>query len=84
MHSELNNLKYINLSIGNNLSNIYLFKLIKNAKKLKSLIWRLNNPNDISFFLSLIEDSKNLKVLNISLNNEEEYKETKLSENILN
>ena len=34
-HSEL---KYINLTIENSLSNIYLSKFIKNAKNLKSLI----------------------------------------------
>ncbi len=33
-HSELKNLKYISLSIRNNLSNNYLSKLIKNAKKI--------------------------------------------------
>ena len=72
-NDNFNNLKYINLNIGN-INDIYvinfLFKLIK-KKKLKSLILRLN-PNIfnqlITFLLQFIEYSKSLKIINITQN----------------
>ena len=78
-NKKLNNLKYINITIGdisnlnkdNYLSdnNKYLFELIKNSKNLKSIILRLKTDNlneTIKFILYLIEDLKKLRIFNIS------------------
>ena len=69
-------LKYINLNIGymkkssndKNILNIYnyLSELIRNCKNLKSLIVKLNDNENISFFLSLIENLKKIKIVNIT------------------
>ena len=78
---DFENLKYINLTLGNieespnihNLSILHqiLSELIQNSKKLKSLILRLHSKNfneHIHFFFHLIQNLKKLKVLNISQN----------------
>ena len=81
-NKELNNLKYINITIGYikelykdiYLSDDYkyLFELIKNSKNLKYLILRIQSYNfndDISFIISLIKDLKRLKFVNITISN---------------
>ena len=72
-NDNLNNLKYINLTIGefNDINICYILsELIKN-KKLKSLILRLH-PNIfnqlITFLLQHIEYSKSLKIIKITQN----------------
>ena len=74
---NLNNLKYINLNIGDDLSNnsnLYdnLSQLIKSIN-LKSLILRLppNNFNkNIILLFQLIQNSKKLRTINITKNND--------------
>ena len=79
--NELENLKYINITIGhikelykdiyssNNHSYKYFIEFIKNSHKLESLILRLESYNykeNINFILSLVEELKELKIVNIS------------------
>ena len=85
---KLENLKFINLTIGfinessneknlpkNHIYNV-LSKLIKYSKNLKSLKLRIHPKNfiqDITFYLSLIENLKKLRILNIIPSEEFEY-----------
>ena len=74
---NLNNLKYINLNIGDDLSNnsnLYdnLSQLIT-SKNLKSLILKLhpnNFNNNIILLFQLIQNSKKLRIINITQNND--------------
>ena len=68
---DLNNLKYINLNLGD-IDISILYEMIKNCKNLKSLILKLhpNNFNqNINLLLQLIENLKHLKIINITSNN---------------
>jgi surface protein len=74
----MNNLKYINLIIGdisNNFNDI-LSKIIK-SPNLKTLILKLHsnnfNINNIIDLLNLIENSKKLRIINITQNKNDKY-----------
>ena len=78
LNHNLNNLKYINLIIGDISNNFYdiLSKLIK-SPNLKSLILKLHsnnfNNNNIIDLLKLIENSKKLRIINITQNKNDKY-----------
>jgi len=77
LNQNLDNLKYINLTIGDISNNFYILsKLIKNPN-LKSIILRLhsnifNNKNIINLF-KFIENSKKLRVINITQNGNKKH-----------
>ena len=69
--THLDNLKYINISLGDVDISI-LSKIIKKCNNLKSLILRLHPNNfyqNIIFFLSLIKNSKKLQIIKITSKN---------------
>ena len=74
----MNNIKYINLIIGDISNNFYdiLSKLIK-SPNLKSLILKLHsnnfNNNNIIDLFNLIENSTKLRIINITQNNNDKY-----------
>ena len=68
---DMNNLKYINLNLGD-IDLSILYEMIKKCYNLKSLILKLhpNNFNqNINLLLQLIENLKQLKIINIISNN---------------
>ena len=68
---DMNNLKYINLNLGD-IDISILYEKIKNCNNLKSLILKLhpNNFNqNINLLFQLIENLKHLKIINITSNN---------------
>ena len=74
--NNFNNLKYINLNIGcdisNNSSLKNIFSQLIMSEKLKSLILKLNpnlfNKKTINLLFDLIQNSKTLKIINITQN----------------
>lgn len=69
----MNNLKYINITLGELDDKIYsiLSQIIQHSQNLKSLILRLHPHNfnqNIYFFIQLIQNLKKLRIINISQN----------------
>ena len=72
-NENLNNLKYINITLGELDDKIYsiLSQIIQHSQNLKSLILRLHPHNfnqNINFFIQLILNLKKLRIINISQN----------------
>ena len=72
-NENLNNLKYINITLGELDDKIYsiLSQIIQHSQNLKSLILRLHPHNfnqNINFFIQLIQNLKKLRIINISQN----------------
>ncbi len=78
LNHNMNNLKYINLIIGDISNNFYdiLSKIIK-SPNLKTLILKLHsnnfNNNNIIDLLTLIENTKQLRIINITQNKNDKY-----------